>query len=361
MGFRFDSVEIDDTEKYRLISDFTYDWEEWRAPSGELIYVSPACERITGYPVEDFLADPNFLLSIIHPNDRTLFENHVQEAHTPQSDASQLDFRILHQSGQEIWINHYCVPVFHEDGAWIGRRESNRDITYRKNTEAELFQTKQQLEIILSNIDTIVFSLDQDGNLVYANQAAANIAGFDSPAGLLEHGQILDRFEIVDSSNQPLPLVNFSVAEAVKSLANARLTIRYRRIGSDEYNWAILSGRPIFSPEGTLEMLVVIAQDITELRKTQQELQDSRDELEERVETRTKELEKINQDLLAEIDTRKQIEIALQQERDFSLSLIETAQIGMLVLDTEGKILQINPFLEQISGYTSDEDRKSVV
>lgn len=355
MGFQFNSLEIDNEEKYRLISDFTYDWEEWRAPSGELIYVSPACERITGYPIEAFLADTNFLLSIIHPQDLVLFEDHLRDSHQSTTENSQLEFRIIHKSGEEKWISHYCVPVFHKNGTWIGRRESNREITDRKKTEAELFQTKQQLEIILSNIDTIVFSLDKAGRLVYANQAAANIAGFSSSADLVEHGQILDKFDIIDQTGHPLPLINLSVAAAVEQLANSRLTIRYNRVGSNEQNWAILSGRPIYSADGALEMLVVIAQDITELKDTQLELQKSQDELEERVEIRTKELEKINQELLAEINTRKRVEIALQQERDFSLSLIQTAQIGMLVLDTKGKILQINPFFEQISGYTLEE------
>ena len=35
--------------KYRTVADNTFDWEWWVAPDGHYIYVSPSCERITGY------------------------------------------------------------------------------------------------------------------------------------------------------------------------------------------------------------------------------------------------------------------------------------------------------------------------
>ncbi|MEI6157464.1 MAG: diguanylate cyclase [Atribacterota bacterium] len=52
-----------------------------------------------------------------------------------------------------------------------------------------------------------------------------------------------------------------------------------------------------------------------------------------------------------EISERRRVENALQQERDFDQSLIETAQVIILVLDIEGRIVLFNPFLEDISGY----------
>lgn len=36
-------------EKYRTVADFTYDWEYWINAEGSYNYVSPSCERITGY------------------------------------------------------------------------------------------------------------------------------------------------------------------------------------------------------------------------------------------------------------------------------------------------------------------------
>ena len=45
----------------------------------------------------------------------------------------------------------------------------------------------------------------------------------------------------------------------------------------------------------------------------------------------------------------------LQSERDFAENLLNTAQIIILVLDTQGRIVQFNPYLEEICGYSLAE------
>ncbi|ATX82116.1 PAS domain S-box-containing protein [Mariprofundus ferrinatatus] len=45
----------------------------------------------------------------------------------------------------------------------------------------------------------------------------------------------------------------------------------------------------------------------------------------------------------------------LRAERDFSAGLLETAQTIMLLLNRDGSIEYINPFMEQLSGYTLEE------
>ena len=58
-----------------------------------------------------------------------------------------------------------------------------------------------------------------------------------------------------------------------------------------------------------------------------------------------------------DITERKRAEEALRQERDFAESLIETAQAIVVVLDTAGRIIRTNPYLEELSGYQQDEIR----
>ena len=53
-----------------------------------------------------------------------------------------IDFRILTPSGDIRWIGHSCTAVHGRDGHPLGRRESNRDITKRKQAEDE----KEKLE-----------------------------------------------------------------------------------------------------------------------------------------------------------------------------------------------------------------------
>jgi len=50
--------------KYRLLADFASDWEYWINPEGEYVYISPACEKTSGYPIEAFKKNKNLLAEI---------------------------------------------------------------------------------------------------------------------------------------------------------------------------------------------------------------------------------------------------------------------------------------------------------
>ncbi|MGM0416416.1 MAG: PAS domain S-box protein, partial [Thermodesulfobacteriota bacterium] len=56
-----------------------------------------------------------------------------------------------------------------------------------------------------------------------------------------------------------------------------------------------------------------------------------------------------------DVTAQKQAEMILRQERDFTQSIIDTAQVIILVLDMEGRIQKFNPYMEQITGYTAEE------
>jgi PAS domain-containing protein len=65
--------------KYRIVADNTYDWEYWISPEGKFIYVSPSCNRITGYSAREFLHDPGLFYRIVHQDDRPQFDDHMNE------------------------------------------------------------------------------------------------------------------------------------------------------------------------------------------------------------------------------------------------------------------------------------------
>ncbi|MFH2123651.1 MAG: bacteriohemerythrin [Pseudomonadota bacterium] len=128
-------------ERFRTVADYTYDWEYWRGPDNNFLYISPSCERITGYSQSEFIADPGLLLKIIHPEDRNLIERHIRDEF--DQEAAQLDFRIVRRDNKICWISHGCRPVYAKDGRFLGRRASNHDITDRKILEHELQRQAQ--------------------------------------------------------------------------------------------------------------------------------------------------------------------------------------------------------------------------
>ncbi len=155
---RMEEVLRESEEKYRMLADFTYDWEYWLGPDGRYIYVSPSCERITGYRAEEYLADPALLERIVHPDDRALVADHLKQVMLHSSDQAidlrAIDFRIITRSGEERWIGHYCQPVYDPTGQYLGQRGSNRDITERKQAEAALVHHTEELTHLHRQLET---------------------------------------------------------------------------------------------------------------------------------------------------------------------------------------------------------------
>ncbi len=132
-------------ERCRTVADFTHDWEYWVDPHGHHIYVSPSCERLTGYPPEAFQQDPNLLHRIIHPDDQQPVADRLRCQFTSSADC-YTEFRIITRSGEERWIGHACMAVYDAEGRFLGRRASNRDITENRHLQEALRTTHAELE-----------------------------------------------------------------------------------------------------------------------------------------------------------------------------------------------------------------------
>jgi PAS domain S-box-containing protein len=132
--------------RYRTVADFTYDWEYWQNPDKSYVYVSPSCERISGYNADDFIKNPNLLSEIILPADKELWLHHIKQI-SQQKDKNELQFRINKKNGGIAWIEHICQPVINEQGKYLGNRASNRDITDRKQIEEEKERIEEKAQI----------------------------------------------------------------------------------------------------------------------------------------------------------------------------------------------------------------------
>lgn len=151
-----DEISLTRSEaKFRMMTDWTYDWELWLDPDSKIVYSSPSCERITGYAVADFYADSSLMEQIVHREDHQAYQDHKNFAHDSYADPIQIEFRIVDRVGTERWIEHICRPLFDETGKYLGRRISNRDISPRKiaqQTILEQTQREQKLTEALQNI-----------------------------------------------------------------------------------------------------------------------------------------------------------------------------------------------------------------
>ncbi len=131
-------------ERYRTVADFTYDWETWLSQEGEMLYVSPSCERITGYTPSMFMENPHLLEEIIQEDDLADWKRHMASSNDAEGNA--IDFRVRARNGKTVWISQESRNVHSDDGVPLGVRISMRDVTERKKAEEALLEARSELE-----------------------------------------------------------------------------------------------------------------------------------------------------------------------------------------------------------------------
>ena len=165
-------------EHYRIVADNTYDWEYWLLPDGRIQYCSPSCERITGYSVREFMIDPQLTHRIVHPDDLPKWNDHQKITQSP--DHYHFIYRIISRDGRNVWISHHCVAIFSNEGQYLGRRVSNRDISEQKQAEDALARSEEIWRLALSNIQDTVVLTDEHDNITFVCPNVHFIFGYST-------------------------------------------------------------------------------------------------------------------------------------------------------------------------------------
>ncbi|MFZ5981500.1 MAG: PAS domain S-box protein, partial [Candidatus Zixiibacteriota bacterium] len=163
-------------ERFRTMADFTYDWESWIGPDDKYIYISPSCERLTGYKAEEFIKRPELQKEIVHPDDREKLAEHMR-IHSLKPEPHHLEYRIIARDGSIVWIDHVCQPVYSPDGRYLGRRISNRDVTERQKILTALIESEEKYSTIVEKANDGVI-LIQDEIILFANKAMGKMLGY---------------------------------------------------------------------------------------------------------------------------------------------------------------------------------------
>ncbi|GAA4604910.1 PAS domain S-box-containing protein [Actinoplanes octamycinicus] len=139
---RAEAALRDSEERFRLLAEHAQDiiFRYRLDPDPAMEYLSRAVESITGFPAEDFYADPDLIMTRIEPEDRTVFE---QSWRAPR--AGTITFRLRRRDDTVVWIEQRSGAVLGDDGEPVAVEGILRDVTERMAAERERAELEHQL------------------------------------------------------------------------------------------------------------------------------------------------------------------------------------------------------------------------
>ncbi len=141
-------------------------WESRLSTDGKSrveTYVSQQVERMLGYTVEEWMADPRFWLSIMPEDDQSEALQRCDEIFE-SGKTGVIQFRWQTKDGRVLWVEEHLSTIFDENHRPVGLRGVTLDISERKLAEASLLASEERNNALLRAIPDLMFVQDESGN-----------------------------------------------------------------------------------------------------------------------------------------------------------------------------------------------------
>ncbi len=215
--------------------------------------------------------------------------------------------RIVASDGQEYWLASTKVPLYDQKQEIVGLIGINRNITEAKQAADALRQAAAQNQLLAQAMEAasdgiiITDAHQPDNPVIYANPAFSRITGYSNEDIVGRNCRFLQGPETDQEQLNQL-------RQAIREKRSTAVTLlNYRKDGSPFLNELTIS--PVFSTEGALTHFVGIQTDISERRKM--------------------------------ADTLK--------------AVLDTVGEGIVSADDNGMIVMVNPEIQRIFGYQTEE------
>lgn len=310
-GKRAMKDEGSDWEKrYKTLLEFANDGIIMINKKGEIIEFSRKAEEILGYSADevigrkvDFMAPPE-----VRKAQREGFKRVLKEG-KPYSPRWIREIAWIRKSGDQVplEISQFVIDTKEKEmmlGAFI------RDITERKRTEEALKESEERYRSVVQTASDAIISADEQGNIVFWNKAAEIIFGYSAD-------------EIVGKSFTII-MPRRDWKRNIDGIREAVTTGKSRVLGKIVEGAMKRKDGSEFTAETSRAM-----------RKTKKGVNFTA--------------------IVRDITDRKQMEESLQKEREFSRMIIETADVLIVTLDLDRKVVFFNKKAEEITGYSRSE------
>ena len=156
------------------------------------IYTSPQIERMIGYTAEQWAAEDDLFVRLLHPADRDRVLRDHERTRTTGAPL-RTEYRLITADGRVVWVRDEAVVVSYRDGDEPLLQGFMVDVTERKaaeqallDSQAELARQKAYYQELHRLSPVAIVTLDMDNRVLSWNPAAERLFGY-------AQGEAIDR------------------------------------------------------------------------------------------------------------------------------------------------------------------------
>jgi len=141
-------------KRFRLLAENAQDviFRYGLLPSPHFEYMSPAVKSMTGYDPANFYDNQDFILEIIHPEDRSKLKSLLEQNEVSND---PIILRWLHKDGRILWVEQRNTRITNDNGKPIAYEGIAREITERKIAEERITHLNSVLKA-LRNVNQLI-------------------------------------------------------------------------------------------------------------------------------------------------------------------------------------------------------------
>lgn len=173
----YQAAELERREhRFRLLTEHAPDiiFRVTLGPTAATEYLSPAIERVLGYPPSAFDGDPDLFRRLVHPDDRAL----VDPGAGAWRDGRPVLMRMRHADGRWIWLEQRGTPVLDAAGQPVAVEGVARDVTEQRRVEAALARMNRVLRTLSAANHALVRANEERSLLEAICRAVIDEGGF---------------------------------------------------------------------------------------------------------------------------------------------------------------------------------------
>lgn len=331
IGYRGSDTDISERKfaeeqfkQFKIISDQSNHGTAITTVDGLVIYCNDSFARMHGYTPEELEGKP---LTIFHNESQLPRVGELVEVIKSKGgfDAEVVDH--ARKDGSTFPTLMSAKLIHDEDGNPTFLSATLIDITDRMLAEQEV--RKLTVAVEQSPVPTII--TDVNGNFTYANPAFVTTTGF-------ERHEIYGNSTRILKSGQTPHEVYVEMWKKIKAGQVWSGEILNRKKNKELY-WELLTISPIFDTNGSIVNYLASQQDVTDRKKTEQEIRELNSSLEQKVQERTQELWTSNKEL---IEAKEMAEKANLAKSDFLSRMSHELRTPMNSILGFGQLLEMS-------------------